>query len=145
MVSARETLKRKVVCAARAFQRRAVEKRGSVAAEARKIGVSTKVFRTALKNPKKRLELQQEKTRILRFPADNSAADIARKIKPKRTLRRVREVRHPVNQAKKQARLIAKRARFISDPATRKRVGEAAMRQHEDDLVLNSQLKSMRY
>jgi hypothetical protein len=54
----------KLAKSARVFQRKGLKNRETVAAAARKAGVSAKVFKGALKNPSKTLRKHQEATKI---------------------------------------------------------------------------------
>jgi hypothetical protein len=99
---------------ARDFQRKAVKDRETVAAAARKAGVSAKVFRGALKNPGKKLRKQQEATKIKAATPKASAASIHRKKSVKiHHIRAVQRLRAPARVKLLAERRACKERNFV--------------------------------
>jgi Sec-independent protein translocase protein TatA len=73
--------KEQIAKAARNYQRRAQDRRESLAETARKTGVSVGVFKRALQNPSKTLKKEAEATRIRTADPEKSAAAINKDVK----------------------------------------------------------------
>jgi hypothetical protein len=127
------TMEGKLAKSARVFQRKGLKNRETVAAAARKAGVSAKVFRGALKNPSKTLRKHQEATKIKATAPKVSAAAIHRKTSVKlHTVRAVQRIRAPVRAKITAERRSRKQSNFVPQELVGF-VGRRSMRQAADD------------
>lgn len=139
MVSAREAVLRKVAKAARQFQRRSKETRPKISIAAAKIGVSPRVFRRALKNPSKKLKIQEEATRIRRVKPEKTAAAVHSDSKVKfHAQRSTRRLRQPIRRELREKRKSLKQSRMIVGKEEMRRVGAFALRQQSVEVRFNA-------